>query len=136
MASDKKKVLIVDDQNGIRILLAELLKLDGYVALTASCGVDALELIEQHTFDLVILDVKMPGMDGIEILARIRKAGLSVPAIMMTAYDEMQIMDQARSHGILTHFKKPFDITEVKTVVAAHFEKCAADQAYMNSMLA
>lgn len=119
MTSDKK-VLIVDDQNGIRILLAEVLKLDGYMTLTAASGLEALQLIEQHTFDLVILDVKMPGMDGIEILARIRKAGLSVPAIMMTAYDELQIIDEAKSYGILTHFKKPFDISEVRSVIASH----------------
>ena len=68
----KAKILIVDDQFGIRILLNEVLQKEGYETFQAANGLQALEIVKNHDPDLVLLDMKIPGMDGIEILKRMK----------------------------------------------------------------
>ncbi|MCD8500664.1 MAG: response regulator, partial [Bacillaceae bacterium] len=80
----KKKILIVDDQFGIRVLLNEIFKKDGYETFQAASGLQALEIVGKDRPDLVILDMKIPGMDGIEILRRLKKFDSSIQVIMMT----------------------------------------------------
>jgi two-component system, response regulator, stage 0 sporulation protein F len=117
----QKTILIVEDQQSIRILLAEMLKLNKYETLMADNGQEAITLVESHQPDAVILDLKMPGMDGVEVLSRIRKAGSDVPVIIMTAYGELQIIEEAKRLGIHTNFTKPFDIMEMLRVVHGLF---------------
>jgi two-component system, response regulator, stage 0 sporulation protein F len=113
----KKKVLVVDDQPSITILLAEVLKHAGYETLVTYNGQEALSLMEQQHPDAVIMDVKMPGIDGIELLCLMRSSGSTVPVIIMTAYGELQIIEKAKMLGVHTHFMKPFDITEMLQAV-------------------
>jgi two-component system response regulator (stage 0 sporulation protein F) len=68
----KEKILIVDDQFGIRILLNEVFQKEGYQTFQAANGIQALEIVTKHDPDLVLLDMKIPGMDGIEILKRMK----------------------------------------------------------------
>ena len=68
----KEKILIVDDQFGIRILLNEVLQKEGYDTFQAANGLQALDILNEHVPDLVLLDMKIPGMDGIEILKRMK----------------------------------------------------------------
>lgn len=117
MTTLEKKLLIVDDQYGIRILLNEVFKKDGYETFQAASGTQALEIIEHDKPDLVLLDMKIPGMDGIEILRRIKKYDSSIQVIMMTAYGELDMINEAMSLGAITHFAKPFDIDEVREVI-------------------
>lgn len=112
-----KKLLIVDDQYGIRLLLKEVFAKDDLQTFQASNGKQALEVIQQEHPDLILLDMKMPGMDGIELLRRLRKLGLSAKVIMMTAYGELDMVAEATKLGALAHFSKPFDIEELRTEV-------------------
>lgn len=114
---EKRKLLIVDDQNGIRILLVELFNSEGYQTYQAANGKMALAIVEQENPDLVLLDMKIPGMDGLEILRRIKKIRPETKVIMMTAYGELDMIKEARETGALTHFTKPFDIDELRGVV-------------------
>jgi two-component system response regulator (stage 0 sporulation protein F) len=109
-----EKLLIVDDQFGIRVLLTEVFDKDGYETFTASNGNQALTIIEDESPDLVLLDVKIPGMDGIEILKEIRQRNLETNVIMMTAYGELEMINEAKKLGAVAHFSKPFDIDEVR----------------------
>ncbi|MFK2825634.1 response regulator [Bacillus sp. B190/17] len=111
------KILIVDDQFGIRILLNEVLQKEGYETFQAANGIQALEIVDNHSPDLVLLDMKIPGMDGIEILKRIKEKDSSMRVIIMTAYGELDMIQQARDLGALTHFAKPFDIDDIRTTV-------------------
>ncbi|NSL52111.1 response regulator [Calidifontibacillus erzurumensis] len=115
----RKKLLIVDDQYGIRILLNEVFQKEGYETYQASNGVQALEIVEQNRPDLVLLDMKIPGMDGIEILKRLKEFDQSIEVFIMTAYGELDMIQQAKDLGARTHFAKPFDIDEIREAVKA-----------------
>ncbi|WP_042351075.1 response regulator [Bacillus massiliigorillae] len=111
------KILIVDDQYGIRILLNEVLQKVGYETYQAANGVQALEIAKEHSPDLVLLDMKIPGMDGIEILKRMKEYDSNIAVIIMTAYGELDMIQRAKDLGAITHFAKPFDIDDIRNAV-------------------
>ncbi|NWL90270.1 MULTISPECIES: response regulator [unclassified Paenibacillus] len=119
---DEKKVLIVDDQNGIRILLMEVFSSEGYMTFQAPNGKIALEIVRAESPDLVLLDMKIPGMDGLEILKHIKEVNPEIKVIMMTAYGELDMIKEATELGALMHFTKPFDIDEIRTAVNMHLK--------------
>jgi two-component system response regulator (stage 0 sporulation protein F) len=114
---EEKKVLIVDDQNGIRILLMEVFSSEGYKTFQAANGKMALEIVRSDSPDLVLLDMKIPGMDGLEILKHIKEVNPEIKVIMMTAYGELDMIKEATDLGALMHFTKPFDIDEMRAAV-------------------
>ncbi|WP_206885129.1 response regulator [Alicyclobacillus mali (ex Roth et al. 2021)] len=116
------KVLVVDDQFGIRVLLHEVLQREGYEVFQASNGPSALSIVEREQPDLVLLDMKIPGMDGLEILRNVRKLGVDAKVIMMTAYGELDLIHEAMEMGAVAHFTKPFDIDELRREVREHLE--------------
>jgi len=118
----KGKILIVDDQFGIRILLNEVLQKEGYDTFQAANGLQALEILNGHVPDLVLLDMKIPGMDGIEILKRMKVLQPDIKVIIMTAYGELDMIQEAMDLGAITHFAKPFDIDDIRKAVAKHLK--------------
>jgi two-component system, response regulator, stage 0 sporulation protein F len=123
-----KKVLIVDDQNGIRILLMEVFNSEGYTTYQAANGKLALDIVRKESPDLVLLDMKIPGMDGLEILKHLKEIDPAIKVIMMTAYGELDMIKEATNLGALMHFTKPFDIDEMRVAVNMHLRSKAADQ--------
>ncbi|WP_160724207.1 response regulator [Bacillus sp. USDA818B3_A] len=121
----KEKILIVDDQFGIRILLNEVFQKEGYQTFQAANGVQALEIVTKHHPDLVLLDMKIPGMDGIEILKRMKVIDPEIRVIIMTAYGELDMIQEAKDLGALTHFAKPFDIDDIRAAVRKHIPQKA-----------
>ncbi|MCU9613323.1 response regulator [Caldibacillus lycopersici] len=115
-----EKILIVDDQFGIRILLNEVFQKEGYRTFQAANGKQALEIVKMYSPDIVLLDIKIPGMDGIEILKRLKKINTEIKVIIMTAYGELDMISEAMELGALTYFAKPFDITELRETVRTH----------------
>lgn len=112
-----KEILIVDDQQGIRLLLNEVFKKEGFTTHLAANGLDALKVAKENSLDCVLLDLKIPGMDGLEILARLKKDYPHLPVMMMTAYVEQHIIDRATELGVTKYFTKPFNIFEVRDEV-------------------
>jgi len=117
MTQIKPKLLIVDDQLGIRMLLHEIFEKEGYQIFQAANGVNALQIVKQEAPDLVILDMKLPEMDGLDILKQIKQDNPEIHVIIMTAYGELSVIQEAINHGALTYFAKPFNIDEVIAVV-------------------
>ncbi|HET7522186.1 MAG TPA: response regulator [Bacillales bacterium] len=107
------KILIVDDQFGIRALLREILQAEGYQTYEAANGAQALGAVQKEEPNLVLLDIKIPGMDGLEILRRIKNEKVNTKVMIMTAYGELEMIKEAMDHGAITHFSKPFDINEM-----------------------
>lgn len=131
---DNKKVLIVDDQNGIRVLLMEVFSSEGYTTYQASNGKMALEIVRDESPDIVLLDMKIPGMDGLEILKQIKMMKPHMNVIMMTAYGELDMIKEATDLGALMHFTKPFDIDEMRIAVYTTLEQSQSNsQMPMNS---
>ena len=108
------KILVVDDQLGVRRLLYETFREDLHEVEMAANGAEALELLKNCNPDLILMDMKMPGMNGIETLRQIRTTDKQVGVIMMTAYGDAQNMEQAKDLGILHYMGKPFDLFELR----------------------
>ncbi len=101
-------ILIVDDEPNYQIVLAELLKDEGYEVFTADSGKAGLPIVYSTDLDMVISDMKMPGMDGIEFLAKIKEFNRELPVILITAYAEVEKAVEAMRLGAFTYLAKPF----------------------------
>lgn len=111
------KILIVDDQKGIRRLLTEVFLEYGYEIEACGNGGKALEIIPAFKPDLIIMDVKMPGMNGIDVLKKIRETDNETKVIMMTAYGDQHYINQAEALGVERFIIKPFDLNDLKKQV-------------------
>lgn len=120
MAKAKPIVLVIDDQPGIRRLLLEVLTEEGYVVATAANGYEGLQRTKELKPALILMDMKMPGMDGIETLKEIKRLGQGNKVIMMTAYGELDMVNQAQEIGAFAYITKPFDINELCQLIADH----------------
>lgn len=120
--------MIVDDQPGIRRLLAEILADDGHCVVTAANGYEALKLVRETLPVLILMDMKMPGLDGLETLRELRRAGEQCQVILMTAYGEVEAVTAAMELGATSYITKPFDINAVKEMVAAAAAHAPAQQ--------
>lgn len=103
-----RTILIVDDEPNYLIVLAELLKDEGFEIFTAESGLAALPIVQSIDLDLVLSDMKMPGMDGIALLARIKEYNRELPVILITAYAEVEKAVEAMRLGAFTYLAKPF----------------------------
>lgn len=116
-----KKILVADDEMAIRLLYSEELKEEGYEVYTAANGREALEIIEKVPLDLVILDIKMPEMDGIEALRQIKEKKPGLPVVLSTAYgDYKQDFATWASDDYLV---KSSDLEDLKRSVKKHLKE-------------
>ena len=115
-------ILIVDDERSILELLSVILKKEGYAVLVNPGTPSIYEDIEQKEFDLVISDIKMPQVDGMEVLRRVKAEKPTVPVIMITAYASVKQAVEALRLGAMDYIMKPFDIEEIKVLVANGLE--------------
>ena len=111
------KILIVDDQKGVRRLLEELFKKEGWEVRSAGDGLEAIQKVEELVPDLILMDVKMPNMNGLEATHEIMERNSGIPIIMMTAYGEIEVVKQALDAGVKRCISKPFDIMELRDMV-------------------
>jgi DNA-binding NtrC family response regulator len=107
------KILIVDDDKDTRDILSDLISSDGYKAITASDGRQALIETKAHSPDLVLLDIKLPGIDGLKVLEEIKKMDKDLPVIMLTAHEDVKGAVQAMKSGAFDYITKPFDNEEM-----------------------
>jgi DNA-binding NtrC family response regulator len=118
------RLLLVDDEDLILLTLSANLELDGFEVTTASSGAHALELMGQQDFDLMLSDVRMPGMDGVELFRRIRQVRPDLPCILMTGFALEELVRDAIREGVFTVLPKPSDMSDVvaalTSVRAAH----------------
>ena len=113
---DKKSLLIVDDDIAHRTMLRILLDWQ-YEIFEADDGSTAIEEAGKRNFDLILMDIRMPGVSGLEALDQIRSLRPDVPIVMMTAYFSDEIADQARDRGAFGCLGKPFDFEELKQTI-------------------
>ncbi|MBU1087423.1 MAG: sigma-54 dependent transcriptional regulator [Candidatus Omnitrophica bacterium] len=116
------KILVVDDDQSFRFLLEEALKKEGYDVSSAVSGEQALELYQPDKFDLITLDVKMPGIDGFEVLSRIKQISPQQQIVIITAYGAQKIAIEAVKKGAYDYFTKPFDIDELRLIISRSLE--------------
>ncbi|MGE4559292.1 MAG: sigma-54-dependent transcriptional regulator [Desulfobulbus sp.] len=116
-------ILVVDDELSMREFLRILLEKEGYQVTLAAEGKSALQLAEQHPFDLVISDIRMPGMTGLELLAQLKEVQPDIGVIMITAFASPDDAVTAMKNGAFDYITKPFNVDEIKRVVRAVLKK-------------
>ena len=115
--SDKPLVLIVDDEANVRRVLATLLEQEGFASLRAASGAQAMDLVRAQDPDLVLTDLEMEGMDGMELLGRLTASFPEIPVLMLTAHGTVENAVEAMRRGAHDFLTKPFDRERVVSVV-------------------
>ncbi len=110
-------ILVVDDELSMRQFLKILLEKEGYEIALAEDGPSALKLAEERTFDLAISDIRMPGMNGLELLAELKNGCPELPVIMITAFASPEDAVTAMKNGAFDYITKPFNVEEIKGVI-------------------
>jgi CheY-like chemotaxis protein len=105
----KGRILVVDDEQNMRTTLADILADEGFEVVVAESGERAIKLCKREKFDTVLMDVRMPGIDGIEACRRIRSMRADARVIMMSAYSVEQIVEDSLRQGIVAFLRKPLD---------------------------
>ena len=118
MLPEHKQILVVDDEPNLRRVLSAQLERDGYEVHTAEDGEQALGILKEHHIDLVITDLRMPKIDGMELLRRAQKLDAELPVVMITAHGTVDNAVEALKTGAFDYLTKPFDQVEVRTIVA------------------
>jgi CheY-like chemotaxis protein len=113
-----KRVLIVDDEAYVRELIRDTLKMRGYALELASDGAAALERLERSEFDLVLTDVVMPGIEGFELLRRVKKLHPGVKVVILTGFSRHHDISEFLLHGADEYLSKPFQVHELLETVA------------------
>lgn len=116
--SQKKRILVVDDEESIHFLYREELEEEGYDVHSAMSGEEGLKAFDSYLPDLVILDINMPGMDGIEVLRQMKQKRPDVPVILSSAYPEYK--QDLASWASDDYIVKSFNIDELKSSVRRH----------------
>jgi two-component system, NtrC family, response regulator PilR len=111
------RILVVDDEASMRDLLRILLEKERHQVVTANDGASGLALSLREEIDLIISDIKMPGLDGVELLTGLREKGLETPVIMMTAYASSESAILAMKQGAFDYITKPFKMEEIKLII-------------------
>jgi two-component system NtrC family response regulator len=102
-------ILIVDDEKNYPLILSAVLQEEGFETITANSALEAIEVIDHSDVDLVLTDMKMPGMDGIELLERVKDKNAELPVMMMTAHGTVEKAVEAMQKGAYNYILKPFD---------------------------
>jgi len=116
-------VLVVDDEQDIRDASERILSRIGYQVQKASRGDEALDILNKNSIDIVLLDLKMPGMDGMEVLAKIRKRSTEIQVIVITGYATVETAIEAMKQGAYDFIPKPFEPDQLRIVVNRAWEK-------------
>jgi DNA-binding NtrC family response regulator len=111
------RLLVVDDDERARVLLARFLEVEGYAVDTAKDGADALVKFDEDPFDVVITDLKMPNMDGIDLLRGVREKNARVQGIVVTGFASIDTAVEAMKAGAFDYVSKPFQLDEIRIVV-------------------
>ena len=118
----KFRILVVDDELAVRDSLKEWLEAEGFTAAMAASGAEALALLQAAPYHLMLLDIKMPGMDGVEVLERAKAFSPELTVIMMTAYATVETAVEAMKIGALDYLVKPFDMEGLMPKVAQVYQ--------------
>jgi len=123
-------ILVVDDEENLRRLLLDVLNGEGHTLLQAATGAEALDRFQEVSCDLVLLDMILPDLNGLQVLKRMKRLGPEVPVIIMTAYSEVRGAVEAMKAQATDYLCKPFDLDELTLVVGRTLESAALAQKY------
>jgi CheY-like chemotaxis protein len=118
---EKKRILVVDDQESMRSLLKDMLEVIGYEIMLADGGEEALRLMQGNQFDLVLTDLNMPGMDGTALLRVIKADYADMPVVVITGYGTYHTEKRVMKEGANGYISKPCTLAKIENTLAAVF---------------
>ena len=124
----KANILVVDDEEIIRLLFKEILEESGHTVIAVGSSAEGLELVKQWDFNLVFLDLKMPGMDGAELFGHIRAIKPKLPVTIITGYPDSDMMARALAQGPFGVMDKPFGESDIVAAVASFLRVAAKNR--------
>jgi len=110
-------ILVVDDLKGMRVTLGRILEDEGHNVVLAENGYQAIEAAKQTSFDLIFMDIKMPGINGVQTFREVKKINPQAAVIMMTAYSVEDLVREALEEGAYAVVYKPFDIENIVSII-------------------
>ncbi|MBI2480183.1 MAG: sigma-54-dependent Fis family transcriptional regulator [Planctomycetia bacterium] len=113
----QRKILVVDDEKNIRLMLSQALASNTTIIETAINGEEALQKLEQSGYDLLLLDLRMPGMDGVQVLRQVHAEHPKLPVILLTAHGTVETAVEAMQSGAVNFLQKPFSPREIREAV-------------------
>jgi two-component system, OmpR family, alkaline phosphatase synthesis response regulator PhoP len=122
----RARILLVEDEGNLRRILSDLLKSDGYTVQSSGDGLEAQELAMTQPFDLIILDVMLPSRNGFDVCRHLRKSGVNIPILMLTARTELNSKVQGFKSGSDDYLTKPFETPELQARVEALLRRAPA----------
>jgi DNA-binding NtrC family response regulator len=114
---NQRSILVVDDEEALRTVLSSELVSEGYAVETASDGDEAITILTGKVFDLVLLDIKMPRVDGFEVLKFIKKNAPQIKVIMLTAFADLKNAIESKKLGAEDFISKPYDLVDLLTTI-------------------
>lgn len=113
----KNKILVVDDEEALRTVLASELEGEGYLVTTAFDGQNAIDILGSAVFDLILLDIKMPNVDGFEVLKFVKERHPTTKIIMLTGFADLKNAIESKKLGAEDFVSKPYDLVDLLTTV-------------------
>lgn len=117
MNGNKKRVLIVEDDEPTRTLLRDVLEEEGYKTDSVNNGSEAFRKLVKESFDLIITDIRMPGLTGLDILPGMKKLHPDIPVIIITGIGSEEVQRKALERGATVYLEKPLHIRELRTLI-------------------
>jgi len=133
---DPARILIVDDEESIRKVLATILEEEGYVAETAKNGKEAIEKSETKFYNLALIDIRLPDMEGTELLTAIKETTPKMVKIIMTGYPSLQNAVEAVNKGADAYILKPFKVEDILKTIKEELKKQRAARKYSEEKVA
>ncbi len=113
----KNRIFVVDDEEALRTVLGSELEGEGYIVQMAGDGDEAIEVLEKNTFDLILLDIKMPTVDGFEVLKFVKQHQPTTKVIMLTGFADLKNAIESKKLGAEDFVSKPYDLVDLLTTV-------------------
>jgi DNA-binding NtrC family response regulator len=119
--ANKNRILVVDDEASLRTVLCSELHTEGYIVSTASDGDEAIDLLQSHSFDLVLLDIKMPRVDGFQVLRYVKDKLPHIKVIMLTGFADLKNAIESKKLGAEDFISKPYDLVDLLATIERVF---------------
>jgi DNA-binding NtrC family response regulator len=113
----KNRILVVDDEDALRTVLSSELEGEGYKVASAADGSGAIEILKKDEFDLILLDIKMPNVDGFEVLKFVKETQPDTKVIMLTGFADLKNAIESKKLGAEDFVSKPYDLVDLLTTV-------------------
>ena len=123
MMDSHERILVVDDEKNVRVLFERILAKEGYEVECAASGSEAIDKLANNSFDLVVTDLKMEGIDGLDLIRKGKRTNQAIPFILISGYGTAQTAVSAAQEGADVYLMKPIDMKDLKLAVKRALRK-------------